>query len=72
MEPLRRSEFWEDTIKRAGKEARRIDVRMHYRPVGLLVVLSFLVLVTLLDHNVPVPFAILLTMLTSLVAVIFS
>ena len=44
----------------------------HYRPVGVLVVLCFLVLGFLLDHNVPVPFAVLLTMLAALIIIMFS
>lgn len=72
MEPLRKSEFWEDTIRKAGREAARHEVRLHYRPVGLLIVVSFLVLMALLDHSVPVPIAILLSMLIALLIVMFS
>jgi hypothetical protein len=72
MQPLKRSEFWEDTIKKAGRESARLTVRHAYRPVGILIVLCFLVLAFLLDHNVPVPFAVLLTMLVALLTIIFS
>jgi hypothetical protein len=72
MQPLNKSEFWERTIKEAGKEAGRVNVRLHYRPVGLLVILSYLVLANFLDHGVPVPFAVLLTMLIALLAIMFS
>lgn len=72
MQPLRNSEFWEDTINEASRRAAKQQVRLHYRPVGLLVVLSFLVLVVLLDHGVPVPMAILVTMLVALLTIVFS
>lgn len=44
----------------------------HYRPVGFLVVVSFLTLTTLLDHGVPVYMAVLITMLVALLTVMFS
>jgi hypothetical protein len=72
MQPIKRSEFWERTIKEAGRESARLTVRHAYRPVGILIVVSFLVLAFLLDHNVPVVMSVLITMLVSLLAVIFS
>lgn len=65
-------EFWGKVIKEAKKQATPIKVIHHYRPVGFLVVISFLVLLSLLDHNIPIPIAILLTMLVALLTLMFS
>jgi hypothetical protein len=65
-------EFWSRVIKEAKKQAAPVHVKQVYRPIGLLVVLSFLVLTVFLDHGVPVPIAVTLTLLISLLTVVFS
>lgn len=65
-------EFWARVLKEAKKQAAPVKVVHHYRPLGFLVVLSFLVLALLLDHGVPVYMAVVVTMLVSLLTVMFS
>lgn len=72
MQPLRKSEFRERTIKAAGRESARVTVRHAYRPVGILIVISFLTFTALLDHGASLPLATFVTILVSLLVIMFS
>lgn len=72
MQPLRRSEFWEDTIKEAGRRAGPRVIKRAYRPVGLLIVVSFLVFMEVSRMTSSFPAALLITILVALLIVMFS
>lgn len=72
MELYDNPQFWSRVIKEAKKQATPVQVKKVYRPVGFWIVLSFLVLAELLDNQVPFGLAVLLTMLVSLLMIIFS
>jgi hypothetical protein len=72
MQKYDNPEFWGEVIRLAKKQAAPTVVRHAYRPVGILIVLGFVVFAELQDvtHNVVV--SLLLTMLIVLLAVVFS
>jgi hypothetical protein len=72
MQPLRKSEFWEDTIKKAGRDAAKLQVKHAYRPVGFLITVSILVFLQLSDMGMPLPAAVLVTLLVALLTLMFS
>jgi len=72
MERLPRSNYDDRAMRKLERKPERVIVRHAYRPVGFLLVVSTLVFVVLLDHGVSLPIAALVTILVSLLTVMFS
>lgn len=64
--------YYADPSSDAETARKPIKVIRHYRPIGFVVAISFLIFTQLRDMSVPPEFAVLITLLAVLLMVVFS